>query len=286
MSRSMSHCLLSLRLTVRYNCEAKRGWGCYLDLPCVARSVAPAAEPTSSEDTSASGAALYISKDYRALPQKRCGMSEAVDDLTFQRAVSQRLYRLNAGTRAAVDALNARFRPELRPGEYVGVHLRLGDKRSEVLPATWSFLSNSSRVAALVARAVTGAEGGAITGAEDGRGRHVFLATDDCAAAARLERALRRLLPALGSVRQSCEAEGEHRGARGVRGAHSYGHRASTARRVQHVVAALADVEMLRDSGVFVGYWGSSFAQMVLSLRHPRTDNYVPLDYRVGLHTD
>jgi len=46
---------------------------------------------------------------------------------------------------------------------------------------------------------------------------------------------------------------------------------------------SFADIELLRLADHFVGFWESSFTQLVISLRYPKVHTYTAFDYR---HTD
>ncbi|CDF38740.1 Alpha-(1,6)-fucosyltransferase fragment, family GT23 [Chondrus crispus] len=167
----------------------------------------------------------------------------------LSRELAKRLWRLNEATAAAVRVVLEEA-SVWGAGEYVGVHVRRGDKSKEVADVPlWRY--------AAAVRAVSGEE------------MAVFVAADDGASV----RGLRQLLAGRKVVAiRGAEGRGGHDQLATNRGymKENYG----------RVVELLAEVEALRGAKVFVGTFSSNLGRLVHVLREGDERNSVSLDDR------
>lgn len=95
--------------------------------------------------------------------------------------LAQHIWKLNPETKAIVQAYNSLFDIPLG-NKYVGVQIRLTDKRGDMGSATWDFLSNNSAIAATV-----------VPYMDEEAIEHVYVSTDDCTIVENLEKEFQQL---------------------------------------------------------------------------------------------
>lgn len=195
--------------------------------PCIRIST-----PTSANYTTAF---LETSPTYNRLPKIR--------------QLAARLWRLNDNTKNHVQHLLQGVLPT--NSEYVGLHIRRGDKMTETKPVP---LSLYVRAVAILATT---------------NDTSVFVATDDGA----ILPSLRKLMPG----RKVLSIAGVEK---------RRGHLQKDAnarylnRNYQHVVELIAEVEALRHATWFVGTFSSNLARLIHVLRYQHPDTSVSLDDR------
>lgn len=241
-----------------YGCAPGRGWSCYFD-----RRPAPFRNCTRIEQLPEIGgepAPTCIRIASTDATRRASGFMAGVSrgGLEPSRRLAQRLWRLNARTRSAVDdILSQTGLPSLR-GEYVGVHVRRGDKRKEVPDVPLAAY-------AAAVRCVAG-------------DLPVVVATDDGTVLAKLRAMLpeRDVLALPGTAARTGHYQVNV-------------NRGYMKRNARSVVALLADVTALKDARWFVSTFSSNLARMVHVLRDAAADTSVSLDDRwapgVAWHT-
>lgn len=165
------------------------------------------------------------------------------------RKLARRLWMLNEETRTGMREV-LRQAGVLEGGEYVGVHVRRGDKRKETPNIPIEKYAEAVRMLS-------------------GWDEPVFMSSDDGAAVTELRALLpgRRVLAVSGSSARTGHDQVEM-------------NRRYLKRNYGRVVELLAEVEALAEARVFVGTFSSNLGRFVHVLRKGEANSSVSLDYR------
>lgn len=235
-----------------YGCAPHRAWQCYFEPNpasswCEAQHHCPELESLAPDKISLQEC-LRISTDASA-DLAAAVLSQMSGDLLSSRRLAHRIWHLNQNTAADVRML-LRLAGVVNLSEYVGVHVRRGDKGKEVdnVPLR--------RYAAAV-KALSLAD------------TPVFVAADDGASV----RQMRRMLPGRTIL-----------AIRGVEGRKGHDQMQMNQRFMKKnywpIVELLAEIEALRGAKLFVGTFSSNLGRFVHLLREDNATSSVSLDDR------
>lgn len=235
-----------------YGCAPHQGWSCYFaSSPCRLAQTCPELSRLTPRAVWRSRCILvssHASSLLAARIARRLANEHPVSSLAHFRHVSTTVWRFNKRTAKRISDIWKRI--ALRPGSYVAVHIRRGDKRTEAKLQSVERYAAALRILA-------------------GKGEPIFVATDDGAVLAPLRSMLsgHKVLALAGA-----SARKGHLQARM--------NRAYMKGRYNDVVDLLAEIEMLRKARVFVATFSSNLARLVHVLRNADERDSVSLDDR------
>lgn len=232
-----------------YGCGVFRGWDCYFEgLQCETPAGCAELEDLSFEEVKRTSC-IKVSTD-RSSRLASQALRE-MGDSGYERAseLGKRLWKVNGKTRGRIGAIRAQLMRRLG-GQYIGLHVRRGDKEREVEEVE---LDQYVAAVRLLGKG----------------GEPVFLASDDGRVVGELSRKLRgRKVVALASVE-------------GRKGHLQGGWNKKWKGKYEEVVDLLVEVEMLANAKVFVGTFSSNLGRLVYVLRgRKRQGTGISLDDR------
>lgn len=233
-----------------YGCAPHKGWSCYFSSsPCRQSQTCPELARLPPHAVWTSRCILVSTRQsmhHVSTIANQLAKQHPVSEFTFYRHLANSLWKLNPHTSKAVSKVFSAAR--LRPGRYIAIHIRRGDKRREVKLPRIKKYAKSVRILAR-------------------KDEPIFIATDDGAVLYEMRKRLpdRKIVSLPSAIKRTGHLQAEQ-------------NRIWMKRRYDDVVDLLTEIELMRRGRIFIGTFSSNLGRLVYLLRNSDNRDSVSLD--------